>query len=80
MNQSRLMSFVEAWANVAVGALVALASQYIVFPVVGIPLQSLSTHLEITAWFTLISVIRSYVLRRWFNGLHFSAPKQEGAQ
>jgi len=68
--QSRMHSLFESSLNVLVGAIVAFTSQYIVFPIVGIHNISLETHLEITAWFTLISVARSYVIRRWFNGLH----------
>lgn len=68
--QSKVHSLLEATLNVLVGAVVAFTSQYIVFPIVGIQDVSLATHLEITAWFTIISVARSYVIRRWFNGLH----------
>jgi hypothetical protein len=70
VSQSRLLSAVEACANVAVGYLVAIASQLVVFPLMGIYV-SLSTNLWIGLWFTIISLVRSYVLRRWFNGLKF---------
>ena len=53
--------------NIAIGFAVALASQLVVFPLVGIHGVSLSTNLEIGAWFTAISLARSYVIRRWFN-------------
>ena len=36
MPQSRLMSLVEAVANVVVGLLAALATQVIVFPILGL--------------------------------------------
>lgn len=64
--QSRRESFVEACINTAIGYLVALASQLIVFPLFDIHVP-LSTNLWIGAWFTIISVARGYVLRRWFN-------------
>lgn len=72
--QTRIQSLIEAWANVAVGYLVALASQLAIFPLFEIHI-SLSSNLWIGAWFTLISLVRSYVLRRWFN-----AHLQRGAQ
>jgi len=54
---------------------VALASQVIIFPMFGIYV-SLSTNLGIMFWFTLISIIRSYVVRRWFNArIHLLALK-----
>lgn len=66
MNQTKLGSFIEALFNVVIGFGVALFSQIIVFPLVGIHVP-IETNLEIGAWFTLISIIRSYVIRRWFN-------------
>lgn len=68
--QTRLQSAIESVANVLVGYLVALASQLVVFPMFGIDIP-LSSNLAIGAWFTVISLVRSYVLRRWFNGLRF---------
>jgi len=71
--QSRLGSLIESLMNVAIGFCVALLSQIVVFPVVGIHV-SLSTNLEIGAYFTVISVVRSYIIRRWFNArLHKAA-------
>lgn len=68
--QTRVQSAIEASANVVVGYVVALLSQLLVFPIFGIHIP-LSSNLAIGAWFTVISLIRSYVLRRWFNGLKF---------
>lgn len=65
--QSRLHSFIESCCNVAVGYGVALASQIIIFPMYGIHVP-LSQNIQIGAYFTVISIVRSYVLRRWFNG------------
>lgn len=66
MEQSKLGSLIEAWANIGIGYVVALLSQIAVFPLFGIHVP-LSTNLWIGAWFTVISLVRSYVLRRWFN-------------
>ncbi len=68
--QSRTISAVESCANVAVGYVVALLSQLAIFPMFDIHLP-LSSNLAIGAWFTAISLVRSYVIRRWFNGLQF---------
>ena len=69
MHQSRLESAIESIANILIGIGVALASQLVVFPLVGIPDQEMSTHLTITLWFTFISFVRSYCVRRWFDGV-----------
>ena len=64
--QTKLESFIESLTNVAIGYLVALISQLIIFPFFDIEV-SFSDNLLIGFWFTLISVIRSYGVRRWFN-------------
>ena len=65
--QSKRRSLSESLSNVAVGMGVAIASQYAIFPMFGIHGMSFGHHLGITCWFTAISIIRSYLLRRWFN-------------
>lgn len=72
MSQTKLQSALESLANVAVGYVVALISQVLVFPLFGIHVP-FSTNLAIGGWFTAISLVRSYILRRWFNGLRFKA-------
>ena len=64
--QSRRHSMFEAVANVAIGYGVAIASQLAVFPLFGIHVP-LADNLAIGAWFTAISLARSYLVRRWFN-------------
>jgi len=73
MQQTKLSSLIESFINVLIGYGVALISQLLIFPMFGIHV-SLSTNLYIGAWFTLISLIRSYIIRRWFNAkLHNAA-------
>ena len=64
--QSRRGSAAEALVNVLVGYLVAVAAQVAIFPLFGIavPLQQ---HLAIGGMFTVVSLVRSYLLRRAFN-------------
>lgn len=66
MTQSRLHSALESAANVAIGYGVAVASQLAIFPLFGIHIP-LADNLVIGGYFTLISLARSYLLRRWFN-------------
>ena len=73
MEQTRVESLFESVINILIGYFVALLSQLVVFPLMGIHVP-LSTNLWIGFWFTLISLVRSYVIRRWFNaGLHKTA-------
>ncbi len=64
--QSRMMSFIESWANVAVGYGVAVLTQVIVFPLFGI-FVDFSQQLGIGFVFTAVSIIRSFALRRIFE-------------
>lgn len=72
MKQTRLMSLVEAVANVVVGYGVAVLTQLIVFPWFGLPAR-LSDALAIGAVFTIVSVARAYLLRRLFEALRVRA-------
>lgn len=67
MEQTRIGSLIESLANIAVGYLVALVSQLLLFRHYGIEVD-VEVNLKIVAWFTLVSLVRSYVLRRYFNG------------
>lgn len=69
MMQSRLHSFIESCINVAIGFGIALATQIVVFPWFGIHIP-LSQDMFITAIFTVVSIARSYFIRRLFNWIH----------
>lgn len=64
--QRKRHSAIESIVNVAVGYGISLASQIIIFPVFGIQ-ASLIDNIQIGAWFTVISIGRSYILRRIFT-------------
>jgi len=64
--QSRWMSLVEAVANILVGYGIAVSTQILVFPLFGLQ-SSLEQNLKIGAVFTLMSIVRSFALRRLFE-------------
>jgi hypothetical protein len=66
MRQSRLMSSVEAVVNVLVGFGLAVLTQVLVFPLFGLH-ASLGEKVGIGAMFTVVSLVRSYMLRRLFE-------------
>jgi len=70
--QSRLMSAVESIANVVVGYGIAVTTQIMVFPFFGLT-ASLGDNLLLGIIFTVVSLVRSYTLRRVFNGLRSNA-------
>lgn len=67
--QTRRGSAIEAVTNVAVGFVVAVAGQYAIFPIFGLQATH-SEHMAIGAFFTVVSLARSYALRRVFNWWH----------
>lgn len=68
MAQTRLSSFAEAWANIAVGFAINFTANMIVLPWFGFNITA-GKAFGIGLVFTAISLARSYVLRRYFNGL-----------
>jgi hypothetical protein len=66
-SQTRLGSVLESFVNILIGYGVAVASTFLVFPIfsIAIPAQD---NFAIGAYFTAISLLRSYCVRRFFNG------------
>jgi hypothetical protein len=70
MKQTKWGSLVEAKANIVVGFAINWSANMIVLPWFGFKLSG-GTAFEIGLVFTVISMARQYVIRRWFNGLKF---------
>ena len=64
--QSRRQSLIEAITNVAVGYALAVLTQIVVFPWFGLQIP-FRDNLAIGAVFVMISLLRSYALRRLFE-------------
>lgn len=65
--QSRLSSLIEQVLNVASGFIVSLLLWQAVGPLLGYEVN-LADNLTITTIFTVVSIIRGYLWRRYFNG------------
>lgn len=66
-SQTRMGSFVEAWVNVFIGFWINFTANMLILPAFGFTSLTLTTNLVIGALYTIISVARSYIIRRWFN-------------
>lgn len=64
--QSKIHSLMESITNIAIGYAVAIASQLAIFPLFDIHVP-VSSNLKIGGCFTIVSVVRTYVVRRCFN-------------
>jgi hypothetical protein len=60
---------VETVTGTAIGYTVAVVSQIIIFPFfdINLPVES---NMVIALWFTVISLLRGYWVRRLFNFMH----------
>lgn len=67
--QTRWQSMVEAFLNTLSGYIISVVAQVLIFPHYGIHL-GLGENMQIVAIFTAISIVRSYVWRRFFNHRH----------
>jgi hypothetical protein len=70
--QTHAHSLIETIAGTAIGYVVAVASQTIIYPWFGVAF-SFRENLTLAAIFTVISLARGYVVRRTFNRWHVRA-------
>lgn len=65
--QTRLESFIEAWINVLIGFGINFVANIVILPYYGFTNLDAVTNFKIGIAFTVVSVLRSYVIRRYFN-------------
>lgn len=64
--QTRLMSVIESSTSTAIGLVVSVIGQIVVSWWYALPLN-FAQNMNIVLFFTVLSVIRQYVVRRYFN-------------
>lgn len=64
--QSRLASLIEAVANTLIGFCISVSAQWGLFHLYGIKATP-SQFIWLSIWMTVLSVVRSYCLRRAWN-------------
>ena len=64
--QTKKQSFIESCTNTAIGFVISLAATFAIFPIVGIE-SSAGKNVAVTIFFTVISILRGYLIRRFFN-------------
>lgn len=77
MNQTRAGSLIEALMNIAIGFGINFAANMLILPLFGFDVHA-SEALGIGLLFTAISIVRSYVIRRWFNARLQAAAQKLG--
>lgn len=71
MTQTRTGSFVEAAVNIAIGFAINWTCNMIFLPMFGFTGLTAGKAFGIGLVFTIISLVRQYILRRYFNNLKF---------
>lgn len=66
MNQTKLGSLIETMVNIAIGFIINLGANLVILPAFGYQV-SLGQAFYIGLAFTGISVLRGYLIRRYFN-------------
>ena len=66
MSQTVKGSFIESWANVAVGFAINYTANLLILPLFGFHIGLLA-NFEMGLLYTVISVLRSFFIRRLFN-------------
>lgn len=69
MNQTRLQSLVEALVNTFIGFFITMSVLPLINWLLGIQMNLTQASLS-TILFTLVSILRGYVVRRFFNNFH----------
>ena len=64
--QTKYQSLIESITNILIGYLTALLSQVLIFPIFDIDV-TFQDNLLIGLYFTIIGLLRSYLVRRYFN-------------
>lgn len=64
--QTKKQSMIESLTSTTIGIIIGIVLNLTILPVFGYPV-SLSDSLWISVIFTIVSIIRSYIIRRWFN-------------
>lgn len=67
MTQTKLGSLLESWVNVVIGFVINFFANMIILPMFGFTQLTWQTNFYIGLAYAVVSVARSYCIRRWFN-------------
>ncbi|MGV8814764.1 MAG: DUF7220 family protein [Gelidibacter sp.] len=64
--QTKLQSLIEVATSTVIGFIVSLIATFAIFPILDIASTPIK-NFKVTVFFTAVSILRSYIIRRWFN-------------
>ncbi len=68
-HQTIMGSIAESWVNILVGFTINFCANMLILPMFGFHDLTLGKNFQIGMLYTVISLVRSFIIRRWFNGL-----------
>ena len=72
--QTKLQSLIEAVTNTVIGFIISLMATFAILPVIDIESTPIK-NIKLIIFFTIISILRSYVVRRWFSKTKVTRPE-----
>lgn len=69
MSQTILGSIVESWVNILIGFSINFTANMLILPLFGFSSLTLEKNFIIGFLYTIISLVRSFVIRRFFNNM-----------
>ena len=67
--QTKKQSVIESLTNIIVGLITSFIIQLVIYPLLGIPV-TINQNIIITIVFFIVSFLRGYLIRRFFNSIH----------
>jgi uncharacterized protein YacL len=64
--QNKRQSFIESVVQTMIGLITSFLIQIVIYPLMNIPV-TLTQNVIITMVFFIVSILRGYLIRRWFN-------------
>ena len=68
MRQTKRKSLIESIAQTLIGLITSILIQFILYPIMGIPV-TIFQNIIITLVFFIVSIVRGYLVRRLFDKL-----------
>jgi hypothetical protein len=69
--QTKREAMIEAWTNIVIGFSINYAANLVLLPMVGAQLTA-ANNFWLGWTYTAVSIVRQYVIRRWFNTNSFA--------
>lgn len=66
LGQTRRGAIIEAWVNIFIGFSINFFANFAIFPLIDVHVSS-AQNFWLGCIYTAVSVVRSFMIRRWFN-------------